>query len=69
MTILDLLSSTAPALPSIGIRERLSNLWTRRRHYRETVKALDSLSDHVLADVGLTRDGIFEAARRVCAAA
>ena len=35
----------------------------RRRQYRNTVVQLDSLSDHVLKDIGVSRDNIPDTAR------
>jgi uncharacterized protein YjiS (DUF1127 family) len=54
-----------PALESgvPSLLGRLASWYEQRRRYRETVSELGSLSDHVLADIGIGRHQIHEVAR------
>ena len=67
----DINALTGRACPAIGsgvpsplaLLRRLGVWYRRDRQYRATVAELDSLSDHVLADIGIGRHQIHEVAR------
>ena len=59
---------TYPAVGSgvpspLAVLRRLRTWYERNRQYRQTVSELSSLSDHVLADIGIGRYQIHEVAR------
>lgn len=64
----DLLAGAVQASPTRRAARLLAsfNRWREdRRRYRTTVRALEALDDHVLADVGVARGEIDTIARRV----
>ena len=49
--------------PAAGLLRRLASRLAAYRAYRRTYRSLDELSDHQLADIGLTRGQLHEIAR------